>query len=250
MNIGYFLKSKSSEKNSKLKVIGNILYKLPKHLSSGLGKILSYTWKKQQKFEFDANSFEDLSKDSHYDSSDFNAETERDFAGFDNQAYALNQPLEQEKKENNLKLSSERKDEIESNSVNLEQINPKTINYPEYDPKQSILTPLSRCCICKQYISSVAFLCDHNYCENCLADVCCNQILQYAYEADTSGAEERGKFMYRCGADGCLKNISVPTRKVVKFWLDNKLKFDTQGFKEYFLVVLNNHVPFFDGVSC
>lgn len=114
---------------------------------------------------------------------------------------------------------------------------------------KSSLSLTSMCCICNLEGARIAFLCNHNYCEMCLARACCNQILSYCHQVSTSHVLTQRKFEYRCQAANCKAFISVPTRKVVKYILETQLKNDTQGFKLFFEYVLENQVAFYDGIT-
>lgn len=118
----------------------------------------------------------------------------------------------------------------------------------QFQPTRSTMGLISMCCICNKTKAQVAFLCNHNYCEKCLAEICCNQILSYCTQLNQSEIKKLKKFEYHCQAANCRATIQVPTRKVVKYILDTQLKNDVQGFKEYFEQILEYNIAFFDGI--
>ena len=133
-------------------------------------------------------------------------------------------------------------DDIEDNLYERYQ---NLVEIKSYSQETS-LTFFKSCCInCEGSIDITAFLCNHYCCKICLSIYCCQEIISYCNNVNNSiGANI--KFSFHCFY--CGDFFGVPTRMVIKYYLEKSGAVLDPQTKAYWNLILKNYIPFFDGV--
>jgi hypothetical protein len=97
------------------------------------------------------------------------------------------------------------------------------------------------CAKCEGKNKIIGLFCNHNICNECLADSAFREIIEFEMRR-----ERVGGFNYHCPL--CGSSIDVPTRMVFKYVADGRI-FRYWVSEEYFYTVLWQKVAFYDGVN-
>lgn len=118
----------------------------------------------------------------------------------------------------------------------------------------------SHCIKCKSDEDIYGFLCNHNYCKECLVLLGGKQIFIYNKNSIENPSAAKKKFSYYCEAEKCTKVMKIPTKMVLdklKAMIENPQivknnnEFNqwVECFKYLFQIQIEEFLYFYDGVK-